>query len=118
MSCWLPAGGAADGLHAFEKDTMDTSPYFDLGTGRLRFWVTLSDGRAFGATITKETLHYRFHGQPDGSDAPAVYLVNRQCIDDAVKRRINTGAREPIVLRDPDVSERLARAETAPDPAV
>jgi len=99
----------------FAKDAMNESPYFDLGTGRFRFWVTLDDGRAFGATITKETLHYRFHGQPDGSDALAVYQVNRQCIDDAVKRRVQAGAREPIVLRDPDVSDRLAKVEAAQD---
>jgi hypothetical protein len=83
---------------------MDTSPYFDLGTGRLRFWVTLDDGHSFGATLSKETLHYRFHGQQDGGDALAVYQANRQCIDDAVKRRVLAGAREPVVLRDPDVS--------------
>jgi hypothetical protein len=83
---------------------MDTSPYFDLGTGRLRFWVTLDDGHAFGATLSKETLHYRFHGQQDGGDALAIYEANRRCIDDAVKRRVLAGAREPVVLRDPDVA--------------
>lgn len=97
---------------------MDTSPYFDLGTGRLRFWVTLDDGRAFGATISKETLHYRFRGQQDGSDALAIYQVNRPCIDAAVKRRAGTGAREPVVLRDPDVSDRIPSIEAAEDPAM
>jgi predicted secreted protein len=84
---------------------MDTSPYFDLGTGRLRFWVTIDDSSHLGATITKETLHYRFHGQQDGSDAVAVYQANSQCINDAVRRRADAGAREPIVLRDFDVAK-------------
>jgi hypothetical protein len=86
---------------------MSTSPYFDLGTGRLRFWVPVDDNPSFGATITKETLHYRFNGQPDGSDALSIYQVNSQCINDAVRRRASAGAREPIVLRDVDVA--LAR---------
>lgn len=97
---------------------MDTSPYFDLGTGRFRFWVTLDDGRPFGATISKETLHYRFHGQQDGSDALAIYRMNRQCIDAAVKRRAGTGAREPVVLRDPDVSQPTSRTEAPASPGV
>jgi hypothetical protein len=83
---------------------MDTSPYFDLGTGRLRFWVTCDDGNAIGATLSKETLYYRFHGQQDGGDALAVYQANQPFIDAAVKRRVLAGAREPVVLRDPDVA--------------
>lgn len=80
------------------------TPFFDLATGVLRFWVLHDDGRYVGATIARQTLHYRFSGESGGEDAVATYEANRECIDDAVRRRTASGAREPVMLRDPDVA--------------
>ncbi len=86
------------------RSKMPPTPFFDLATGVLRFWVLHDDGRYIGATIARQTLHYRFSGESGGEDAVATYEANRQCIDDAVRRRTATGSREPVMLRDPDVA--------------
>jgi hypothetical protein len=86
------------------RSKMPPTPFFDLATGVLRFWVLHDDGRYIGASIGRQTLHYRFSGESGGEDAVATYEANRQCIDDAVRRRTAAGSREPVMLRDPDVA--------------
>lgn len=93
------------------------SPFFDLATGTLRFWVTLEDGNAVGATITKETLHYLFSGHPAGDDATATYERHHHRIDAAVRRRFAAGSREPVMLRDHDVAPRLYDVNAANEPS-
>ena len=83
---------------------MSQTPFFDLASGVLRFWVLHDDGRYIGATIARQTLHYCFNGESGGEDAVATYEANRERIDDAVRRRTASGAREPVMLRDPDVA--------------
>ncbi|MCW7541159.1 DUF1488 domain-containing protein [Aquabacterium sp. A7-Y] len=83
---------------------MPTAPFFHPASSALRFWVLQDDGHYIGATISKETLHYCFHGDSYGENAVAIYEANRQCIDDAVRRRAGAGSREPVMLRDADVS--------------
>jgi len=86
------------------RSEMPPTPFFDLATGVLRFWVLHDDGRYVGATIARQTLHYCFKGESGGEDAVAIYEANRQCIDDAVRRRTASGSREPVMLRDSDVA--------------
>lgn len=81
---------------------MPNAPYFDLSSGRVRFWVQVDD-LPVGATIGKETLHYRYHPQRTDDDPLATYLQNAAEIDAAVRRRVAGGSREPVMLRDPDV---------------
>jgi hypothetical protein len=84
-------------------DAPPFAPFFHTGTGALRFCVRQEDGQYIGATISKETLHYCFKGEPSGDNAMATYEANRQRIDGAVRRRAAAGAREPVMLRDTDV---------------
>lgn len=79
------------------------SPFFHDASGTVRFWVLADDGSLVGATIGKETLHYRFRAERDGADAVATYVAHRAEIDDAVRRRIARGSIEPVMLRDADV---------------
>jgi Protein of unknown function (DUF1488) len=84
--------------------TPPSEPFFHAGSGALRFWVPQDDGQYIGATISKETLHYCLQGDSTGSNAVAIYEVNRQRIDEAVRRRWAAGSREPVMLRDADVA--------------
>jgi uncharacterized protein DUF1488 len=90
---------------------MTTSPFFHEASGAVRFWIVASDGSVMGATITKETLHYRFQGNLNGENAVETYIAHREEINEAVQRRIARGSIEPVMLRDADVpaSPRLAQ---------
>ena len=77
-------------------------PFFDLASGKVRFWVTVN-GLAVGATIGKETLHYRWQPHANDDDPLATYLANTPEIHAAVRRRVAAGSIEPVMLRDPDV---------------
>jgi hypothetical protein len=84
-------------------------PFFHLESGALRFWVDVGGSARVGASISKQTLHYRFKGDPSGSDAVAVYQDHRAQIDAAVRRRIESGSIEPVMLREADLRQRLER---------
>jgi hypothetical protein len=81
---------------------MPQEPFFHESSGTVRFWV-LVDDVLVGASIGKETLHYRYKPQATDDDPLSTYLANSAEIDAAVRRRVATGAREPVMLRDPDV---------------
>lgn len=81
---------------------MPEAPFFDLASGAVCFWVPI-DGQFIGASISKETLHYRYKPQARDDDPLATYLQNADAIHAAVKRRAAAGAREPVMLRSPDV---------------
>jgi hypothetical protein len=83
---------------------MQPPAYFHDASGAVRFWVPMSDGGFVGASIRKETLHFRFQAAIDGADALATYTAHRDEIDDAVRRRVDKGSIEPVMLRDADVA--------------
>lgn len=80
-------------------------PYFHVDSDALRFWVRLPDGALMGASIARRVLHHRFKGQADGSDAVSVYAAHQQAIDAAVARRVASGSREPVMLREHDLTD-------------
>ena len=86
---------------------MQPAPFFHEPSGAVRFWVATDDGSFTGATISKDTLHYRFKADVSGVDAVAVYTAHREEIDAAVRRRIARGSIEPVVLREADVAAAL-----------
>lgn len=81
---------------------MPQAPYYDGGSGTVHFHVAIGD-RIVAASITKATLHYRFHSTGQGDEPLATYAQHASEIDAAVRRRIEAGARDPVMLRDPDV---------------
>ena len=87
--------------HTFDA-LMSQPPFFHLVSGTVRFWV-LVDDLLIGASIGKETLHYRYTPQLTGEDPLATYTQNAAEIDAAVRRRVAAGSREPVMLRDFDV---------------
>ncbi|MBW8830593.1 MAG: DUF1488 family protein [Burkholderiales bacterium] len=81
---------------------MSQQPFFHDASGTVRFWVAIDD-MLVGASIGKETLHYRYQPQRTDDDPLATYTANAAEIDAAVRRRVANGSREPVMLRDPDV---------------
>jgi len=81
---------------------MSQEPFFHAASGAVRFWV-LVDGLLVGATIGKETLHYRWQADNNDDDPLATYLANAAEIHAAVRSRVAGGSIEPVMLRDPDV---------------
>jgi hypothetical protein len=79
-----------------------SQPFFHPTSGTVRFWVLIDD-LLIGASIGKETLHYRYTPQLTGEDPLATYTQNAAEIDAAVRRRVAGGSREPVMLRDFDV---------------
>ena len=67
--------------------------YFHNDSGALHFWVSMDEGPAVGATVSKETLHYRFRGAIDGSDVLRTYGVERAALEAAVRKRVAGGSR-------------------------
>ncbi|MES2959047.1 MAG: DUF1488 family protein [Pseudomonadota bacterium] len=78
-------------------------PAFHVESGALRFWVDVGGDARMGASISRQTLHYRFKGDLNGSDAAAVYEAHRAEIDAAVRRRVAAGSIEPVMLREADL---------------
>jgi len=78
-------------------------PFFHLESGALRFWVDVGGGARVGASISTRALHYRFKGDLSGNDALAVYQAHRAEIDAAVRRRVEAGSLEPVMLREADL---------------
>lgn len=81
---------------------MTPSAFFDLASGSVRFWVDV-DQVPVGAIISKETLHYRY--RPDRMDDVALetYSAHVAALHAAVRLRVRAGAREPVILRSPDI---------------
>ncbi len=88
---------------AMDTAAASPEPFFHTDSGTVRFWVLNEVGTYTGATISKETLHYRFQADRDGTDALASYGAHHVEIDEAVRRRIANGSREPVMLRESDV---------------
>jgi len=81
---------------------MSQDPFFHEASGTVRFWVQVDD-QLIGASIRKETLHYRFQAHASNDDPLTTYTANANEIGDAVRRRVAAGSVEPVMLRDPDV---------------
>lgn len=87
-----------------QKDPMLQDPFFHEASGTVRFWVLVND-RPIGASIGKETLHYRYESLRNDDEPLATYTANAAEIDTAVRRRIANGSMEPVMLRDMDVRQ-------------
>ncbi|MCR5867929.1 MAG: DUF1488 family protein [Aquincola tertiaricarbonis] len=84
---------------------MNTNPpFFDPASATVRFWVTQEGQPPVAASIGGATLRYHFQAQGAGDDLVAAYVAHARQIDEAVRRRLAAGSREPVMLRDPDVA--------------
>jgi hypothetical protein len=81
---------------------MSHTPFFHQPSGTVRFWVEVDD-QLVGASISRQTLHYRYKLNATEEDPLVTYTQNIAEIHAAVVRRLAVGSREPVMLRDPDV---------------
>jgi hypothetical protein len=81
--------------------------YFHPTHEAVQFWVSI-DGEAVGARVSRQTLHYRYCPNAQGEDHLETYKAHAAEIDDAVRRRIAAGARDPVIVRDHDLAVRPA----------
>lgn len=81
---------------------MSTEPFFHPGSGEVRFFVEI-DGESVGASITRQTLHYRFRRTEQGDDPMATYAAHADDIEAAVRRRVAAGSLKPVLLREFDL---------------
>jgi hypothetical protein len=89
-----PDAGAAAVTHP--------AAYYHAESGAVRFWVQV-DAALVSASIGRFTLHYRYAARRSDDDPLETYLAHAQEIDAAVRRRLDSGAREPVMLQDADV---------------
>lgn len=81
---------------------MTTPAFFHPGSGEVRFFVEI-DGQTVGASITRQTLHYRFCRTEQGDDPMATYAAHADDIEAAVRRRVAAGSLKPVLLREFDL---------------
>ena len=83
---------------------MSQPPFFHADSAAVRFWVEV-EGGFIGATISSQTLHYRFRPGAHGEDPLETYTAHAREIDAAVRRRVAQGSIEPVMLREYDFRE-------------
>ena len=81
---------------------MTQPAFFHEDSGRVRFWVDV-DGVDIGATVSRDTLHYRYTAQMTGEDPMATFRSHVSHLEDAVRRRVANGSLEPVMLRESDL---------------
>lgn len=81
---------------------MPPHPAFDTSTGLLRFSVPLAQ-RHVTAYISESAWHARHGLGHSDSSLIEIYVANQPMIHDAVVRRVNAGARIPVVLKAADL---------------
>jgi hypothetical protein len=81
---------------------MNDDAFFHEGSESVRFWVQVDD-KLVGASVRKSALHFRFTPNAVDEDPMATFRSNRECLEDAVRRRVAGGSLEPIMLREPDL---------------
>jgi hypothetical protein len=81
---------------------MSIAPFFDAPSGTVRFWV-LVNGVPLGASIGSAALHYRFRPTASGEDPLDTFKAHEHEIEAAVRRRLEQGSLEPVMLREFDL---------------
>ena len=91
-----------------DSTTMSNPPFFHESSGSVHFWV-LIDGQLVGASIRKETLHYRYLPTAIDDKPLDTYELHAQEIDAAVRRRVKGGSVEPVMVREFDLNEAIGK---------
>ncbi|WP_431261729.1 DUF1488 family protein [Roseateles chitinivorans] len=83
-------------------DLVKPAAFYDLSSGAVRFWV-LVDEHFVGATVRRETLHYRYSAHNTDDDPLLTFQAHTDELEGIVRRRVASGSREPVMLRDHDL---------------
>ncbi len=93
-----------DAAPSSDVPAFSRAPEFHEESGAVRFWV-LIDGALIGASISRQTLHYRYRPLERNEDPLQTYMSFALDIDEAVRRRVAKGSREPVMLREYDLGQ-------------
>ena len=80
----------------------DEPAFLHEASGTVRFWVMV-DGKPMAASVGLHALHYQFSPGTRDEDPLETYRTHAQVIAAAVLRRVASGSREPIMLREFDL---------------
>ncbi|GKS86926.1 DUF1488 family protein [Acidovorax sp. SUPP2522] len=81
---------------------MSQPPFFHEASGTVRFWVEVQS-QWIGASVGKDALHYRYSPGTADEDPMDTYRSHAPEIEAAVRRRVDQGAIEPVMLREFDL---------------
>jgi hypothetical protein len=81
---------------------MSQEPFLHIESGTVRFWVSVNE-ELIGAMIRKETLHYSYHPHKQDDEPLETYAAHLEEIHEAVRLRVASGSRQPVLLRDADL---------------
>lgn len=95
--------GAALGPLQPQRHAMSPTPFFHAPSSAVRFWVLVGD-LSIGASVSQQTLHYRFEPMRSDDDPLDTYLAHTTEIHAAVRRRVAAGSIEPVMLREHDLA--------------
>lgn len=76
--------------------------YYDEASEVVRFWVPVGE-RLVGASVSRQTLHYRYCPQAHGESHLETYEAHASELESAVRHRLAQGCLEPVMLRDFDL---------------
>ena len=79
-------------------------PFFHEASASVHFWIEV-EGRPWGASVSRATLHYFYHPLRQDEDPMDTFHCYSRQIEAAVRRRVASGAREPVMLREFDLRE-------------
>jgi hypothetical protein len=83
---------------------MTQDAFFHHESGAVRFWVPIND-QFVGASISRDTLHYRFRPNARDENPMETFAANTKDIFAAVERRVAQGSIEPVMIREYDLRQ-------------
>jgi len=81
---------------------MSQEAFFHAESGTVRFWVKIDEAWV-GASVRQEALHYRFCPTRTDDEPLRTFLNHVPELEAAVRRRIEAGSYQPVILREPDL---------------
>ncbi|MDA8445840.1 DUF1488 family protein [Paracidovorax valerianellae] len=81
---------------------MSQPPFFHDASGTVRFWIEIQ-AQWIGASVGKDTLHHRYCPGSVDEDPLDTYRSHAAEIEQAVRRKVEQGAIEPVMLREFDL---------------
>lgn len=81
---------------------MSEAPFLHEASGTIRFWV-LIEGELVGASVSRESLHYRYRPDARDEDPLETFKANSAQLEAAVRYRVAGGSLKPVLLREFDL---------------
>ncbi len=87
-------------------------PYFHAETDSVRFWVPIGE-QIVGACVSRNTLFHSYRQGALSADPLESHRAHIAELETAVRNRVATGSREPVMLREVDLQRVADQAAAA-----